>query len=221
MTHHRAGGRRPRNQKLNGRLVHGGVLATDPHRQLEVAMAEVLVEFTDPVTDSEGNAYTARACGSEMDDGRWQGWIEFVPLDDSNPFRTGRETTQPNRTDALYWATGLTQVYLQGALERALRPLVRPAARRIAPPAFDEPARDIVAPPAAESILNPFSVYRKGEDLLRRQLGAFSVWHLVNIIRAHDLSGLPADELNKLNGAELVELIVATVRTRAEEPISG
>jgi hypothetical protein len=184
-------------------------------------MAEVLVEFTDPVSDSDGITYTARACGSEMGDGRWQGWIEFLPLDGADPIRSGRETTQPNRADALYWATGLTQVYLEGALERALKPFVRPPARSIAPPIFDEPAPDIVSPPAAESILNPFSVYRKGESLLRRQLAALSVWHLVNIVRAYELSDLDADQLNQLTSAELVELIVTRVRLRAEEPISG
>jgi hypothetical protein len=34
--------------------------------------------------------------------------------------RTPRETEQPNREDLAYWATGLTQVYLEGALTRAL-----------------------------------------------------------------------------------------------------
>ena len=184
-------------------------------------MAEVLVEFNEPVTDSEGSSYTARACGSEMVDGRWQGWIEFRPLDGGDPIRSGRETTQPNRADTLYWATGLTAVYLEGALERALKPLVRPVARPIAPPAFDEPARDILAPPVAESILNPFSVYRKGEALLRRQLSAFSVWHLVNIVRANDLSDLRTEELDQMSSAELIELIVVKVRMRMEEPSSG
>ena len=34
--------------------------------------------------------------------------------------RSFRETTQPNLTDLRYWATGLTPVYLEGALERIL-----------------------------------------------------------------------------------------------------
>ena len=71
--------------------------------------------------------------------------------------------------DTVYWATGLTPVYLEGALRRALHPLVRPVARPPAAPAFDGPAPDTIAEsPAVESILNPFSVYRKGEALLRR-----------------------------------------------------
>ena len=71
----------------------------------------------------DGTAFHARACGEEMSDGLWQGWLEFEPLEGSSgqPLRSPRETTQPNRTDAVYWATGLTAVYLEGALERALK----------------------------------------------------------------------------------------------------
>ena len=36
------------------------------------------------------------------------------------PVQSPRETTQPNLTDLNYWATGLTPVYLEGALARAL-----------------------------------------------------------------------------------------------------
>ena len=57
-----------------------------------------------------GVAYRAQACGDAMPDGKWQGWIEFLPLDGTEPIRSGRETTQPNRTDTEYWATGLSTV---------------------------------------------------------------------------------------------------------------
>ena len=183
-------------------------------------MAEVLVEFTDPVTDSDGITYTARACGAESDNGHWQGWIEFIPLDGGEAIRSGRETTQPNRTDTLYWATGLTQVYLEGALQRALNPLVLRAPKPPAPPVYSEPAPDATRIAPAESILNPFSVYRNGEGLLRQQLRAFSTWHLVNIVRAHDLSSAGPDELNRMSSPELIELIVAGVRSRTGELIS-
>lgn len=183
-------------------------------------MAEVLVEFSDPVADEDGITYTARACGAEADNGLWQGWIEFIPHDGGEPVRSGRETTQPNRTDTLYWATGLTAVYLEGALRRALKPLVRPLQRPIAPPTHDEPAPDYaIRPPTNESVLNPFSVYRKGEALLRSQLGALSAWHLVNIVRAYDLSAAPESELNRLTASQLIELIVTEVRNRSAEAI--
>jgi hypothetical protein len=183
-------------------------------------MAEVLVEFSDPITDSDGITYAARACGSESDNGHWQGWIEFVPVDGGEPIRSGRETTQPNRTDALYWATGLTHVYLEGALHRALNPLVVRQRRPPEPPAYSEPAPDVARMPPVDSILNPFSVYQKGENLLRQQLRAFSSWHLVNIIRAHGLSSMSVEELNRLPAAELTELIVDAVRHRSGELIS-
>ena len=118
----------------------------------------------------------------------------------------------------MYWATGLTAVYLEGALHRALKPLVRTPPREIAPPVFDGPAPDLATPPQAESILNPFSVYRKGEALLRKQLGALSAWHLVNIVRAYRLSDLDGGVLNAMTEPALTELIVAAVR--AEERAS-
>ena len=73
-------------------------------------------------------------------------------------------------------------------------------------------------PPAAESVLNPFSVFRKGEVLLRRQLAALSGWHLVNIIVAHRLSGQDAAALSATPDDVLVELIVSEVRARSQHP---
>jgi hypothetical protein len=88
------------------------------------AVSEVLVQFSELINDEEGRQYIARACGEEMpNDTRWHGWVEFTPIDGRPPIESGRETTQPNRKDAEYWATGLTPVYLEGALQRALHPL--------------------------------------------------------------------------------------------------
>jgi hypothetical protein len=179
-------------------------------------VAEVLVQFTDVVEDEEGNRYIARACGGEMPDSRWQGWIEFIPENGGAPIRSRRETTQPNRTDTEYWATGLTDVYLEGALRRAMSPHRPPADPIIPPPVFNGPAgeEDAPAPPPRESILNPFSVYRKGEDLLRSQLSALSPWHLANIIEAHHLSDASAATLTTFDPDTLIEIIVSGVRGR-------
>lgn len=182
-------------------------------------MAEVLVTFAEPVVGPNGEVYVARACGSEMADGRWQGWIEFVALDGSGTLRSRRETTQPNHQDVTYWATGLTPVYLEGALERTLRPgpvVIEP--REPLTPAFDEPAPPAGddAPPAGEAVLNPYSVYRKGEAMLRRQLSALAAWHLVNIITAYDLSERSPESLNLSPPSELIEIIVDGVRETAD-----
>ena len=180
-------------------------------------MAEVLVTFGDPLTGDNGVTYSTRACGRQMDDGRWEGWIEFLG-DDGSVLRSSRETTQPNRTDTAYWATGLTPVYLEGSLDRALHPTVLTPSSIEAVPAFDGPAPPFEeGPPRSESVLNPFSVYRKGEDLLRRQLGALAAWHLVNIIDSYELSEQSSAALNRMSTPELIELIVATVRERAAE----
>jgi hypothetical protein len=174
-------------------------------------VAEVLVQYSEPI-QAGSVTYIARACGAPAADNLWHGWIEFTPDDGSPVLRSSRETTQPNRQDAIYWATGLTPVYLEGALQRTLRRRTGPSVVESAP-AFDGPAPDRIDRPApAESVLDPFSVYQKGEDLLRRQLGALSSWHLENIVRAHGLSTMDASELNALGGPALVELIVSAVR---------
>jgi hypothetical protein len=180
-------------------------------------MAEVFVEFSEPVTSKDGRTFVARACGAEMDNARWQGWIEFIPVDGGAPLRSGRETTQPNRTDTAYWATGLTAVYLEGALNRALGPSPRTPLPPVAPPLFDGPAeagaKESVEP-TRDSVLNPFSVYRNGESMLRRQLGALSGWHLVNIIEAYGLSDRRTAELEATAAPVLAELIVSAVQKR-------
>jgi hypothetical protein len=61
-------------------------------------------------------------------------------------------------------------------------------------------------------VLNPFSVYRKGEGVLRHQLSALAAWHLVNIVQAYDLSDQPTPTLERLPPPRLVDLIVAEVR---------
>lgn len=83
-------------------------------------MAETLVQFTTPVISEAGELYKAEACGGVSRDGLWEGWIEFTSETTGRAYRSGRETTQPNRNDLLYWANGLTEVYLEGALRRAL-----------------------------------------------------------------------------------------------------
>jgi hypothetical protein len=179
-------------------------------------MAEVLLRFPDFVAAESGHAYRAQAVGGPMPDGLWEGWIEFESLDGGRPVRSPRETTQPNRKDTVYWASGLTPVYLEGALKRALNPIARRTPTAAAP-IFDGPAPDLTVPTprpmaGADAVLNPFSVFEKGEILLRKELGALSPRHLVNIIRAYRLSVQPTDELNRLPGVALAELIVEGVR---------
>jgi hypothetical protein len=109
-------------------------------------MTEVLVEFDTVTTGPDGMRWAPRVCGRPAGDGLWEGWIEFTPVDrdaSADPVRTPRETEQPNRADLMYWAQGLTQVYLDDALRRAIDV---PAAAHETPevrssPHFEGPAR--------------------------------------------------------------------------------
>jgi hypothetical protein len=180
-------------------------------------MAEVLVRFHTVVKDRNGVDYTAQACGAPSADGRWEGWIEFVRLDGGRSIRTPRETTQPNRNNALYWAAGLSAVYLEGALERAKHPLTLDA-EPVKRPIFDRPAPELnvrAGSTVRPAILDPFSVYEKGEHLMRQALTSLSAWHLVSIVVAYDLRGESETLLNQLSQRELVELIVTAVRRQS------
>jgi hypothetical protein len=183
-------------------------------------MAEVLVQFSDVVVGANGARFRARACGAPVESGQWHGWLEFIDADTGSAVRSRRETTQPNKTDAVYWATGLTPVYLEGALHRALDPPVRRSTAPVQEPVFGGPAPSAAATHpadpgrAAPAILDPFSVYEKGEALLRKQLGALAPRHLVNIILDYELSTEDAALLNREPAARLVERIVAAVQPR-------
>lgn len=185
-------------------------------------MAEVLAEFERRAHDDGGRAYIARACGRECDDGHWEGWLEFEPLDGGATVRTMRETTQSNRVDTVYWASGLSDVYLEGALRRALDPVEVVPRTVDALPAYDEPAPERAVPngelrlPPVHPILNPFEVYAQGEDVLRAELRALDAARLRDIVRGFSLAPAAAD-LRRASHRELANMIVAGVQRRAEE----
>jgi len=181
-------------------------------------MAEVLVEFDAAFPGPDAATYTPRACARLREDGLWEGWIEFSDVRGGTVIRSARETTQPTRDDAMYWATGLSRVYLEGALARALAPVQRPASRAVdAEPAYERPALVRLPGPAASSprtVLDPFEVYAQGERVLRQELSALGVDHLRAIIRAYGLDGGAAARSSA--PGVLAEYIVAEVRARAE-----
>jgi hypothetical protein len=83
-------------------------------------MSEVLVKFDESIADSTGARYFVEAMGRQREDGLWEGYFEFLPVNEKAELITSdRETTQPNRKAVDYWAQGLTRVYLSGALDRA------------------------------------------------------------------------------------------------------
>jgi hypothetical protein len=176
-------------------------------------MAEVLVRYTELVQDDDGVSYQAQASGALGSDGLWMGWIEFIGAN-GRTLRSPRETTQPNRDAVLYWAEGLTAAYLEGALRRALRALLEPAARVSNSEASlfsgPAPARSAGAPPQpSRPVLDPFSTFAQGEGVFRQQLSALSRDHLLAVIDGY---ALPIERDASATDQELIEEIVQTMR---------
>jgi hypothetical protein len=83
---------------------------------------ELVHERSITLRDDQGTVYDrARVYAVAQADGRWGGYIDFVPDDDGDSVRSPRETTQRSVEDVAYWATGLELIYFEGALDRALR----------------------------------------------------------------------------------------------------
>jgi len=180
-------------------------------------MAEAFMVFDEPVRDHLGE-YHARVVGRLAEDNMWEGWIEFVPSEGSEDLLvTGVESRQAEREHLAYWATGLTPVFLEGALRRARSPLtVR--VRAVEVPVSTVPAtRDVtvtrVMPPGPEPVLDPFDIGRRNIDQLRQELAALNRPRLLNIIAAYDLN--PAGEdIGWMSDPQLVHFIVVAVETQ-------
>jgi hypothetical protein len=180
-------------------------------------MSEILVKFDEPISTPDGRKFFAQAAGKEADGGLWEGWLEFLPADDSSEaVCSERETTQPNRKNVEYWAQGLTKVYLEGALNRALEPagvarqsngFQRESSRFSAP-------RQISRAPLSNAtgrrpILDPFAVYAQGEQILRSELGALSRDQVEIIATAYGFTPPAAGGTRN----DLVETVVEGVRS--------
>ena len=178
-------------------------------------MAQTLVRFETPVVHGDGDQYKAQACGRERDNGQWEAWLEFENIETGEVLRTQRETTQPNEQDAAYWATGLSPVYLEGALDRILNSPKMKTVELAPPPFFDGPApkpRRRTVMSDREPILDPFSVYEKNPGQLAQELTALRAWHLRQIIRDYDLVDEKDVALESLTEPELGSLIMQRVR---------
>ena len=176
-------------------------------------MAKTLIRFDTPVVTRDGRQYRAHACGRERENGQWEAWLEFENIDTGEVLRSQRETTQPNHTDAVYWATGLTPVYLEGSLDRILHPPVAREVEAVRPPHFDAPApRRGAVITNRDPVLDPFSVYEKNPELLAQELTALRGRHLRQIIRAYGLVDENEIRLEAMTEPELGTLIMQRVR---------
>jgi hypothetical protein len=176
-------------------------------------MAEVLREFDTPITHPSAT-FHARVVGRLAEDGMWEGWLEFVPTDPGGTVAVSPvESRQPEKEYLEYWAHGLTPVYVEGSLERALHPVVV-RTRVVAPPLSDRPAAPVVTAAAPyvgpEPVLDPFEVGQRNLDILWQELHALDRPRLLNIIAAFDLN--PAGtNVAALPHEQLITFIVVAV----------
>ncbi len=179
----------------------------------------VLRTLDDPV-HADGESYTVNVCGRLRPDGQWEAWIEFVPVAGGPALRSRRETTQSDLPNLARWAAGLTDVYVEGSLQRTLRmeaprPPVLPPLRN--PPHFAGPspesaARGRVAPD--DTALNPVVQFRHGEAHLRQKLADLPAADLRTIALVYDIDQAGSIDVDSLGRDELIELIVAWVKRR-------
>ena len=185
-------------------------------------MAGILVRFDEPIAAPSGKTYFAQAVGKEVDGGLWDGWLEFQGAEDGvDALASGRETTQPNRKNLEYWSQGLTKVYLEGALDRAIS-LAEPPRERpqmeVEPSRFAEPASGGSTPFSSRSpvtphaILDPFQVYSQGEEVLRRELHALTRHHVECIASANAIRISSPGGVNTASRADIIEAIVDEAR---------
>lgn len=90
-------------------------------------MSDMMMELPETVSDARGT-FRSWVMAGEGADGRWEGWLEFVPTDRDTPdvYATPIETRQHDRAAISLWASGLSHVYAEGALGRATLQQRRP-----------------------------------------------------------------------------------------------
>ena len=119
---HIAGKAAERSECITGCTGRRGIGNTRQRSELARGrMPELIHKFKNHVESENGIRYSVVVYGERRTDGNWEGWLEFRPENALVGIRTGRETTQPDRSALAYWASGLEPIYVEGAFDRAMR----------------------------------------------------------------------------------------------------
>ena len=172
-------------------------------------MPEIIAHLPYTITDLHGRRYYVSVAGARRADGEWEGWLEYVPLDESDALITPTETTQSNRGSLLHWADALTETYVQGAFARAVAATAADTESRMAAARADHAA----AVAATVDLPDPFRLFAEGRDTMRARLNAWPRAILLNIIAASNLN--PAGlSLAWLSDFQLVTFIITAVEAQ-------
>src|SRR6266550_9310808 len=167
-------------------------------------MEQLLQQFEKPIIDKSGVSYTVFLYGRSRPGDTWQGWLVFERSNDWKRFATDVETTQPNSDAILYWSTGLTPAYFEGALERALR---APQADRTA----------VAAPASLGDGVDSAMRRRRLGNLERAVLSAFQVHRTVRLRTDILLNELPYAHADTIRALEDLEKQGRLLVRRTEE----
>ena len=171
-----------------------------------MTMSEIVSHLDYTVTDQGGRSYYVNVAGEHTSEGQWEVWLEFLPVDDTDPLLTDTETVQPTRSAVAHWAETLGEAYVQGAFERAtLQDAVRTA--RMATRLYE------AVPLASAAAIDPFEVFRLGKDVLRMELQPLTRAELLTIIDLHNLN--PARlSLARLSTSQLITFIATATEAQ-------
>jgi len=138
-------------------------------------MVELVHQYATTLRTASGEIYLARVY-ADQPSGLWEAWFAFFPVHGDRTLATDRESTQSKREDVVYWATGITPAYLEGALTRALQQLpevrlMRHIARAEAEAAYartEVAVYDVAATQALAEVRAAETRRRLAEDELQR-----------------------------------------------------
>jgi hypothetical protein len=167
----------------------------------------LLQQFEQPVTDRSGIDYRVYVYGRSRPADTWQGWLVFERVSDGARFATDVETTQTNSDAILYWATGLTDAYFGGALDRAMK---------AATPAPVRPVVPIPPPLVGEQVDATIRLQRLGA-IERDVLGAFTKRGAVRVLTQSVLDELPYAHADVVRAFEDLEKRGGLLIRRTEE----
>jgi hypothetical protein len=142
-------------------------------------------------------------------DGHWNAWLEFVDQGSEEVFRTDIETHQASEAHLYRWAATLSDVYLRGALDRAVVSPAETSAHRRALAKAEAPGEQ-----GANDAFDPFHLFALGEHVLRRELLLFRRASLLALIIKYDLNPR-ALNLSTFSKAQLAAFIVTAVEVQA------
>jgi hypothetical protein len=176
-------------------------------------MSELIAHLPFRVMDSQGREFYVSVVGAPRPDGEWEAWLEYVPLDDTDVLVTPIETTQPNRATLERWADALTEIYVEGALSRAVAVTVDTLSPRILASRGETVAAVVRA---TVDLPDPFELYSLGRERMRSRLSALPRVTLLEIITAFELN--PAGKsLAWLSDHQLVTFIVTATEVQIRQ----